>query len=75
MLTIPESAIEFSGNDTYVYVIKGTEDNKTYERKKVQTGLSDGLNIEIKGGIGAKDLIRGPKIVKDNDDEDSRHSI
>ena len=74
VLTIPESAIEFSGNDTYVYVIKGTEDNKTYERKKVQTGLSDGLNIEIKGGIGAKDLIRGPKIVKD-DDEDSRHSI
>ena len=76
VLTIPESAIEFSGNDTYVYVIKGTEDNKTYERKKVQTGLSDGLNIEIKGGIGAKDLIRGPKIVKDADeDEDSRHSI
>ncbi len=75
VLTIPESAIEFSGNDTYVYVIKGTEDNKTYERKKVQTGLSDGLNIEIKGGIGAKDLIRGPKIVKDDDDEDSRHSI
>lgn len=76
VLTIPESAIEFSGNDTYVYVIKGTDDNKTYERKKVQTGLSDGLNIEIKGGIGAKDLIRGPKIVKDtNDDEDSRHSL
>ena len=75
VLTSPESAIEFSGNDTYVYVIKGTEDNKTYERKKVQTGLSDGLNIEIKGGIGAKDLIRGPKIVKDDDDEDSRHSI
>lgn len=75
VLTIPESAIEFSGNDTYVYVIKGTEDNKTYERKKVQTGLSDGLNIEIKGGIGAKDLIRGPKIVKDDEDEDSRHSI
>ena len=76
VLTIPESAIEFSGNDTYVYVIKGTDDNKTYERKKVQTGLSDGLNIDIKGGIGAKDLIRGPKIVKDtNDDEDSRHSL
>ena len=75
VLTIPESAIEFSGNDTYVYVIKGTDDNKTYERKKVQTGLSDGLNIEIKGGIGAKDLIRGPKIVKDDEDEDSRHSI
>ena len=70
VLTIPESAIEFSGNDTYVYVIKGTGDDKTYERKKVVTGLSDGLNIEIKSGIGAKDLIRGPKIVKDTSDDD-----
>lgn len=68
VLTIPESAIEFSGNDTYVYVIQGTGDNKTYERKKVTTGLSDGLNIEIKSGIGTKDLIRGPKIVKDTDE-------
>jgi len=53
-----------------VYVIKGEGDNKTYERKKVTTGLSDGLNIEIKGGIGAKDLIRGPKIVKDTTDDE-----
>ena len=24
VLTVPESAIEFSGNDTYVYIVKGS---------------------------------------------------
>lgn len=64
VLTVPESAIEFSGNDTYVYVIKGSGDKKTYERRKVSTGLSDGINIEVKSGITTKDKVRGPKIVK-----------
>ncbi|MBQ6210675.1 MAG: efflux RND transporter periplasmic adaptor subunit [Prevotella sp.] len=65
VLAIPESAIEFSGNETFVYVIKGSGENKSYERRKVTTGLSDGLNIEVKSGITAKDLVRGPKIVKE----------
>ncbi|MBQ6064872.1 MAG: efflux RND transporter periplasmic adaptor subunit [Prevotella sp.] len=65
VLAIPESAIEFSGNETFVYVIKGAGENKSYERRKVTTGLSDGLNIEVKSGITAKDLVRGPKIVKE----------
>ena len=68
VLTLPESAIEFEGDDTYVYVIKGSGDNKTYERKKVETGLSDGISIEVKSGISQKDLIRGPKIVKSEDE-------
>ncbi len=62
-LTIPESAIEFSGDSTFVYVIKGTDAEKTYERKAVETGLSDGVNIEIKKGITAKDKVRGPEII------------
>ena len=65
VLTIPEGAVEFSGNETFVNIVKGSGDNKTYERRKVTTGLSDGLNIEIKRGITAKDVVRGPKIVKE----------
>ena len=60
VLSIPESAIEFSGDSTFVYVIKGEGKNKTYERTNVETGLSDGVNIEIKQGITAKDKVRGP---------------
>lgn len=65
VLTVPESAIEFSGNDTYVYVIKGSGDDKTYEHRKVATGLSDGINIEIKSGLKKSEKVRGPQKVKD----------
>lgn len=51
VLAVQESAIEFDGDDTYVYVIKGEGDKQTYERRKVQTGISDGINIEIRSGV------------------------
>jgi HlyD family secretion protein len=65
VLSIPESAIEFSGDSTFVYIIKGTGKQKTYERTYVTTGLSDGVNIEIKKGITTKDKVRGPEIIAD----------
>lgn len=67
VLTIPESAIEFSGNETFVYIVKGDENNKTYERRKITTGLSDGINIEVKSGITAQDKVRGPQQVNDQE--------
>lgn len=63
VLSVPESAIEFSGNDTFVYVIKGSGKEKTYERRKVTTGLSDGINIEIRSGLKKGETVRGPKKV------------
>ncbi len=65
VITLPESAIEFENGTSYVYIIKGSGDEKTYERREVKTGLSDGINIQIKSGITTKDRIRGPKIVED----------
>ena len=67
VLCVPESAIEFSGDSTFVYVIKGEGKDKTYDRTQVTTGLSDGVNIEIKKGITAKDKVRGPEVVSDDD--------
>lgn len=63
VLSVPESAIEFSGNDTFVYVVKGSGKDKTYERRKVTTGLSDGINIEIRSGLKKGETVRGPKKV------------
>ena len=63
VLAVPESAIEFSGEDTYVYVVKGDGEDKTYERRKVTTGLSDGINIEIKSGLKKGEKVRGPQRV------------
>ena len=66
VLSVPESAIEFSGDSTFVYIIKGTGKDKTYERTQVTTGLSDGVNIEIKKGITQKDKVRGPEVISDD---------
>lgn len=63
VMSVPESAIEFDGDNTFVYIVKGTDKDKTYERRKVVTGLSDGLNIEIKSGLRMHERVRGPKKV------------
>ena len=68
VLSIPESAIEFSGDSTFVYVIKGDGKEKKYERTQVVTGLSDGVNIEIRKGLTTKDKVRGPEVVADEKD-------
>lgn len=69
VLSIPESAIEFSGDSTFVYVVKGSGEKKTYDRRAVTTGLSDGVNIEIKKGISTKDKVRGPQKVADTNNK------
>ena len=73
VLSIPESAIEFSGDSTFVYIVKGEGEKKTYDRRAVTTGLSDGVNIEIKKGITAKDKVRGPQQVADTNEKSSSH--
>lgn len=65
IVTIPESSIEFEGNDTYVYVVKGEGKDKTYERRKIEIGSSDGIKTEIKSGLKINEKVRGPKIVKE----------
>jgi HlyD family secretion protein len=66
VLTIPESAIEFQGDSTFVYIVKSDGPKPEYERRAVTTGLSDGVNIEIKKGLTAKDRVRGPEIIAED---------
>ena len=65
VLTVPESAIEFKDDSTFVYLVKTEGDKKVYDRKQVTTGLSDGVNIEIKKGVSPKDKVRGPQKVEE----------
>lgn len=67
VMTVPESCIEFVGNDTFVYLVKGDAQQPVYQRRQVSVGLSDGINIEIKKGLTRKDSVRGPKKVTDKD--------
>ena len=69
-LTIPESAIEFGGDSTFVYVLTDSVGEKKYDRRHIETGLSDGVNIEVKKGLTDKDKVRGPEIISDDNKED-----
>ena len=58
VLVLQESAIQFDGEDTYVYLRTDLGD----ERRDVKTGISDGINIEIKSGLAEGDKVRGAQI-------------
>ena len=71
VLSVPESAIEFSGDSTFVYVLGGTaKGQQQYQRRPVTTGLSDGVSIEIKQGLKADEKVRGPQIITDDGTDD-----
>lgn len=61
VLSIPESALSFEGDSTFVYLVKG---EKKYEKTAVATGLSDGINIEVKSGLKEGDKVRGNQIIE-----------
>lgn len=54
VLIIPATAIKTDGQDKYVEIL--SSDNAV-ERRTVKTGVSDGLNIEIKEGLKEGDLV------------------
>ena len=62
MVSVPESALEFEGDDAYVYT---KSQDGTYQKTKITTGLSDGVKIEVKDGLNEGDTVRGPRIIED----------
>ena len=68
VLSVPESAIEFSGDSTFVYVLADTVGKRTYTRTAVTTGLSDGVSIEIRQGLTKDQKVRGPQIITETND-------
>lgn len=64
VVTIPESAVEFSGDSAFVYMLKN-EKPQEFERKQVKIGLSDGIRIEVTEGVNENDKIRGSELIED----------
>lgn len=62
VLTVPEGVVEFAGDSTFVYVLTEAEPVQKFTRTPVATGMSDGVKIEIKGGIDSTAVLRGDKI-------------
>jgi HlyD family secretion protein len=62
VLTIPESCVTFKGDSVFVEVLTQELPEQLFEKKPVEIGLSDGIQIEIKGGVTAEDKIKGAVI-------------
>lgn len=65
VLAVPESAIEFSGDTTFVYVLTSAGKPQEFRRQQVEVGMSDGIRIAILSGISEKEQVRGLEINKE----------
>lgn len=58
VMVIPESLISFEKEGDSAFVEIETQP-QIFEKRFIQTGLSDGVNIEIKTGLGINDKLKG----------------
>lgn len=61
VLAVPESAVEFSNDSAFVYVLTDSIPVQKFERRTVKTGISDGIKVEIKEGLKNNEVVRGMK--------------
>lgn len=58
-MTVPEAIVEFSADSAFVYELTDSVEGQKYERRHIETGISDGINIQVKKGISKKSRLRG----------------
>lgn len=58
VLAVPEGIIEFSGDSTFVWVMTDSIPEQKFERRQIETGMSDGIKLEIKEGLTGKEKVR-----------------
>ena len=56
ILALPESTLLFENDSVFVEV--QTADTLVFEKRAVQVGLSDGINIELLKGVTAKEKLK-----------------
>ncbi len=64
VLTVPESVVEYAGDSTFVYCLADSTAGQKWNRVAVETGLGDGIRLEIKNGIDSLARVRGAKITE-----------
>ncbi len=60
ILVIPEALLQFdkSTNKPYVELAVGAEADQKFERKDIEIGISDGVNVEILSGLTTDDKVK-----------------
>lgn len=59
VLAVQESLLQFSGDSVYVEVETGEQ---KFEKRYIEVGLSDGINIEVLSGLTGADKIKQPNV-------------
>jgi len=62
VLTVPESALEFSSDSVFVYRMTAPQ---VFEKVAVTTGMSDGINIQVLSGVSEGEIVRGTQIISE----------
>jgi HlyD family secretion protein len=57
VMAIPESILQFEGDSSFVEVETAPQQ---FEKRFIKTGLSDGINVEVKSGLTMDDKIKKP---------------
>ncbi|WP_299431497.1 efflux RND transporter periplasmic adaptor subunit [uncultured Maribacter sp.] len=60
VLVIPEALLQFDKktDEPYVEVANGNVEDQKFERKNIEIGISDGVNVEIISGITEEDEVK-----------------
>jgi HlyD family secretion protein len=61
VLVIPEGMLKFENDSAFVEVLIN-ETEHLFEKRKVETGISDGINIEVVSGLNKEEKVKGDKI-------------
>ena len=60
VLAIEESAVKFAGDTAYVNIFTGMSGKEQlFERRDIEIGMSDGVYIEVRSGLGTDDKVQG----------------
>jgi len=63
VLTVPESAIEFAGEEAFVYIVRDSLARpQVFDKRKIEVGLSDGVKSEVISGIAPSDRLRSTAV-------------
>lgn len=73
VITVPEGAVEFRNDSTFVYILQKNTQPQVFKRRPVTVGISNGIDIEIKHGLKLHEKVKGNLIENEptkNDDNE-----
>lgn len=58
-LSIPERVVQFEENQAFVWIETKAGETQEFEKRAIEVGLSNGIDIEVKSGLTLEDKLKG----------------